>query len=445
MPQPTPYDRQQSFTLLAQVNPADPYTGTELDAEFNAVKETLDEVLANLALIQRSDGFLANQTVGPDQLAASLNIGINQPSMWSGPGHAYSLYDTVFNGTSLYKSLVAHTSTSSFATDLANGKWTLLSDLSAIAIAIADNSIAAVKLQDAAVTSPKLGALSVSTTKIQDLAVTTAKINAAAVTATELATNAVATAKIQDAAVTTAKILDANVTTGKIVDAAVTLAKMASMTAARFIGRIAGGDGAPTLMTGTQATALLDAMVGDSGAGGTKGLVPAPATGDAAARKYLGAAGTFTQPAFAAPDVILEDQKTSGTNGGTFTSGADRTRDLNTEVRDVLGIDTLSGNQFTLPAGTYVIEWSAPAAGVTFHQSMLYDVTGAAVLKRGESQDAVNNNNSMSRGYHVVTVGGSNTFEIRHRCAATIATSGFGLAASFGTELYAWVRIWKTA
>lgn len=44
-------------------------------------------------------------------------------------------------------------------------------------------------------------------------------------------------------------------------------------------------------------TALLDAMVGDTGTGGTKGLVPAPAAGDAAALKFLKADGTFAVPA----------------------------------------------------------------------------------------------------------------------------------------------------
>lgn len=46
--------------------------------------------------------------------------------------------------------------------------------------------------------------------------------------------------------------------------------------------------------TPTQVTATLDAMVGDSGSGGTKGLVPAPSAGDAAAGKYLKADGTWT-------------------------------------------------------------------------------------------------------------------------------------------------------
>lgn len=51
-----------------------------------------------------------------------------------------------------------------------------------------------------------------------------------------------------------------------------------------------------TSQTATQATALLNAMVGDSGSGGTKGLAPAPAAGDAAALKYLKADGTWAVP-----------------------------------------------------------------------------------------------------------------------------------------------------
>ena len=83
MPQPTSYDRQNSFTLLAQVNPSDPYTGTDLDEEFNAIKVTLDELLTNIALIQRDDGDLANQSVGLDQLGASISIAVNPPSAWA--------------------------------------------------------------------------------------------------------------------------------------------------------------------------------------------------------------------------------------------------------------------------------------------------------------------------------------------------------------------------
>lgn len=46
--------------------------------------------------------------------------------------------------------------------------------------------------------------------------------------------------------------------------------------------------------TPTQVTADLIAMVGDTGTGGSKGLVPAPAAGDAAAGKFLKADGVWT-------------------------------------------------------------------------------------------------------------------------------------------------------
>lgn len=49
-----------------------------------------------------------------------------------------------------------------------------------------------------------------------------------------------------------------------------------------------------TTRSPTQVTADLIAMVGDSGSGGTKGLVPAPSAGDAAASKFLKADGTWT-------------------------------------------------------------------------------------------------------------------------------------------------------
>jgi hypothetical protein len=58
-----------------------------------------------------------------------------------------------------------------------------------------------------------------------------------------------------------------------------------------------------TSRTPTQVTADLITMVGDSGSGGTKGLVPAPSAGDAAASKFLKADGTWaTSTGFADVD-----------------------------------------------------------------------------------------------------------------------------------------------
>ena len=54
-------------------------------------------------------------------------------------------------------------------------------------------------------------------------------------------------------------------------------------------------------------------MVGDSGAGGVEGLVPAPAAGDAAASKFLKANGTWT--AIPPVSVMVGDSGAGGTAG----------------------------------------------------------------------------------------------------------------------------------
>lgn len=95
----------------------------------------------------------------------------------------------------------------------------------------------------------------------------------------------------------------------QIADAGVSNAKLANMAQSTIKGRAAGaGTGVPTDLSATQATAILDAFAGDSGSGGTKGLVPAPAAGDAAAGKFLKANGTFAVP----PDTSAFVKLTSG-------------------------------------------------------------------------------------------------------------------------------------
>ena len=78
---------------------------------------------------------------------------------------------------------------------------------------------------------------------------------------------------------------------------AVTNGKLATVATQTIKGRTTASTGDVEDLTATQATAILDAVVGDSGSGGTKGLVPAPAAGDAAAAKFLKADGSWATPA----------------------------------------------------------------------------------------------------------------------------------------------------
>ncbi|GLS34497.1 hypothetical protein GCM10010869_00850 [Mesorhizobium tianshanense] len=59
------------------------------------------------------------------------------------------------------------------------------------------------------------------------------------------------------------------------------------------------------------------------------------------------------------PDAVLEDRKTSGTHGGSFSNGSWITRILNTEVRDTFGLISLALNQLT-PTVAGWVEWECP-------------------------------------------------------------------------------------
>lgn len=137
MAQPTPYERSASFSNWQTANPSAPPPGSDLDAEFNAIKTTLDQLLSNLAQIQRDDGDLGNETVGREQLKADLNIGFNPPEAWeSGVVYAATV-DSVFFAGKFYRCIEDHTS-DVFADDLAAEKWELIADLTSVPLATAE-------------------------------------------------------------------------------------------------------------------------------------------------------------------------------------------------------------------------------------------------------------------------------------------------------------------
>jgi hypothetical protein len=150
-----------------------------------------------------------------------------------------------------------------------------------------------------------------------------------------------------------------------------------------------------------------------------------------------GAAGTTVKHS------VLCEEQTSGTDGGTFTSGAWQIRTLNSEIFDDIGI-TITASVFTLPAGTFYIRWRAPAFGVTYHMSRLYDVDGTAVVEYGTTAyDQVSSANDIgaSVGFAKVTPGSPTQYRIEHRATASYSTTGFGRASSLAVEKYTVVEI----
>jgi hypothetical protein len=149
--------------------------------------------------------------------------------------------------------------------------------------------------------------------------------------------------------------------------------------------------------------------------------------------------------------VLVKDEKTAGTEGGAFTSGAWRTRDLNTEVVDSGNHASLSSNQLTLDAGTWDFRITCPAFDVDSHQARLQNVTDATTAATGTSEFTSSANNPSNHSFVVgsVTIAASKTFEVQHRCQTTRATNGFGAASNAGftvdRETYTIAEFFKRA
>ena len=146
----------------------------------------------------------------------------------------------------------------------------------------------------------------------------------------------------------------------------------------------------------------------------------------------------------------LWDEKTSGTDGGTFNSGSWIDRTLNQE-NDPNGIVVLnSGNVYwELEAGTYRITWSAPANNVHLHKTRLVyaDNSGfgsPTYIKGSSGFDSANmdpNSQTRSFGDTQLTITAKRYFKIQHRCTISQTAYGLGGATGLDAEVYTQVFI----
>jgi len=142
---------------------------------------------------------------------------------------------------------------------------------------------------------------------------------------------------------------------------------------------------------------------------------------------------------------IIADEKSDSTAAGASSTGSFLTRELNTEISDPDSIVSISSNQFTLGAGTYLIEWSAPAYISNQHITQLYNVTGTAVLESGTAEYNSNSTAVQTRsfGSFIHSPSSSNVYEIRHRVNNAHTTDGLGVKSDFMPNIYTIVVIYK--
>lgn len=160
--------------------------------------------------------------------------------------------------------------------------------------------------------------------------------------------------------------------------------QLPSIASGNFIGNPTAGAASVQAMSPTQSTALLSPCVGDSGSGGTKGLVPAPPAGSAASGYVLGAGCTWQAPTASGglPTVVSYGADPTGTTDSTtaFTSALA----ANKAVR--------------VPSGNYLVRnFTIPA-----NTSLLCDNPTSTTLSRASSVT--------TPGVYLVTVGSGASF-----------------------------------
>lgn len=146
---------------------------------------------------------------------------------------------------------------------------------------------------------------------------------------------------------------------------------------------------------------------------------------------------------------ILQDQKADGTNGGSYTSGAWQAHDLNTEMFDPDGIVTISSNQFTPIAGTFLALCQSQAGKLGEARQRLYNATATTEIGMGIATQ--NNNTDVAEArltsYYAFTANGTDAYELHVRGSSTRATDGLGQqdTMTLGVETYASIVLIKIA
>ncbi len=142
------------------------------------------------------------------------------------------------------------------------------------------------------------------------------------------------------------------------------------------------------------------------------------------------------------PYVKASNTQSSGTSGGTATSGGWNTEIINTLDSDTQSIASLSSNDVTLPAGTYLAIATCPFFMATGNgqQCRLFNATDSSILLNGTSvfnSTLAGGDETLSVVTGMFTLSASKAVRLQYQVGTTRATDGLGLANSYGTEVFA--------
>ncbi len=144
----------------------------------------------------------------------------------------------------------------------------------------------------------------------------------------------------------------------------------------------------------------------------------------------------------------VQDQKSSGTAGGSSSAG-DNDRTLNTVILNNISGASLSSNQVTLPAGTFLV-WAWSSEERTDGSKLkLYNISDSTTDIIGVNVYS-DNAGSGDQGATATLSGalvltGTKIFKLVHHVEAATASTGLGRAISDGVEVYSNIIITEVA
>jgi hypothetical protein len=162
------------------------------------------------------------------------------------------------------------------------------------------------------------------------------------------------------------------------------------------------------------------------------------------ATSLIGALNELQTDKAAAEIMIVEDQKTQGTNGGTSSVGYnDRT--LSTVVVNEITGASLSSNQITLPAGRYIVRGYAPGNSVDLHNIALTNTSNVIQIDGTPEMAGYVFEETQSTALLEgrLNISSSTTYKLRHYTARAVTGYGLGKALNVTsrTEIYSRVVI----
>lgn len=145
--------------------------------------------------------------------------------------------------------------------------------------------------------------------------------------------------------------------------------------------------------------------------------------------------------------VKVSDVKTSGTAGGTASSGTWTSRILNTKDSDSTNIATLTSNQLSLPAGTYLVDIvSSFFGGISGVQIRLQNITSSTTLSIGKSSFGGGAANADSSIKDKIVLASTSALSVQYYLTTSTGASDLGAPASTGTsEVYTIAEFTKVA